>query len=177
MILDNYEQGSVCWGGSGFLTPPLVFSGFPRPPSPLVSAKNVWGGESLDGELILPPTTLQLPPLELTKLHRLPPPRNLPGKRSNYPPSNLRKSIDYPPPRNLLGKRSNYPPLELTKLHRLPPPRISPKNIDRKFLDPPSGFITNRALSIFLLFSSRKWYGGGNSTSAEEVLQIPASLP
>ena len=22
-----------------------------------------------------------------------------------------------------------------------------------------------------------QWYGGGNSTSAEEVLQIPASLP
>ena len=30
---------------------------------------------------------------------------------------------------------------------------------------------------VCLSFTQNAWYGGGNSTSAEEVLQIPASLP
>ena len=31
--------------------------------------------------------------------------------------------------------------------------------------------------SVIFIYDCDTWYGGGNPTSAEEVLQIPASLP
>ena len=42
-----------------------------------------------------------------------------------------------------------------------------------------SGFLIEfqRCLAINKFYVVLRWYGGGNSTSAEEVLQIPASLP
>ena len=46
---------------------------------------------------------LQLPPLEFTGLHRLPPLEIGPENSFNYPPSNSRDFIDYPP-RNRAGK-------------------------------------------------------------------------
>ena len=56
-----------------------------------------------------PGKSLQLPPLEFTELHRLPPPSKSTRKMEN---------------------RSNYPPpLEFTELHRLPPPRNPARKI------------------------------------------------
>ena len=63
---------------------------------------------------------LQLPPLEFTELHRLPPLEIGPENSFNYPPSNSQNFIDYPPPRNRAGKLLQLPPLEFTELHRLP---------------------------------------------------------
>ena len=69
---------------------------------------------------------LQLPPLEFTGLHRLPP-LSKSGRKTpstTTPSSNSRDFIDYPPPRNRAGKLLNYLPpriLELTGVH---PPQL-----------------------------------------------------